>query len=230
MDPDSAEQRSPDEGHRRSQAEVGETRTERRRRQTRHGLLEAGIESIAAAGVEGVTIAMVTEHADVALGTFYNHFADRAHFLQLLFVEATLDWLGTMRAAQTEPFRTEADHMAAVAMTLVDTATARPSWGSFYAEVLGRDELAGDSDLADMIAGSIERGLDEGCFAVRDATLASRLAVAVLRTALVHGARRGFDDELAVDLASTLLRALGTADRFVPLIVDRAAGCIGRPT
>jgi len=60
------------------------TRTERRRRHTHDVLLNAGFEIVGERGVSGWPISDVAERADVALGSFYNHFADREDFVDAL--------------------------------------------------------------------------------------------------------------------------------------------------
>lgn len=52
-------------------------RGERRKQHTKRRLLDAAMEIYAECGVEGTTISAVTERADVGLGTFYLHFADK---------------------------------------------------------------------------------------------------------------------------------------------------------
>ncbi len=52
-------------------------RTERRRRETHHSLLEATLRLLIDEGVAGFSVTDVVDRADVAGGTFYNHFGDR---------------------------------------------------------------------------------------------------------------------------------------------------------
>lgn len=52
-------------------------RPDRRRQRTRAALLEAGRRLFAARSVEAVTIDDIVAAADVAKGSFYNHFTDR---------------------------------------------------------------------------------------------------------------------------------------------------------
>ncbi len=52
-------------------------RGERRKQHTKRRLIDAAMEIYAECGVDGTTISAVTERADVGLGTFYLHFADK---------------------------------------------------------------------------------------------------------------------------------------------------------
>lgn len=53
------------------------TRQDRRRLNTRSAILEAGVELFASRPVDAVSIDDITETADVAKGSFYNHFKDK---------------------------------------------------------------------------------------------------------------------------------------------------------
>jgi AcrR family transcriptional regulator len=60
-----------------AEAGVPMRRGERRKQLTKRRLLDAAAEIYAKVGVEGATISAITEQADVGLGTFYLHFADK---------------------------------------------------------------------------------------------------------------------------------------------------------
>lgn len=52
-------------------------RAERRRRETHQRLVDALRDELAETGLDATTVQAVTDRADVALGTFYNHFDDK---------------------------------------------------------------------------------------------------------------------------------------------------------
>lgn len=54
------------------------SRSERRKRRTRLGLIEAAQRLARANGLDNVTMQDITEQADVGLGTFYNYFESKA--------------------------------------------------------------------------------------------------------------------------------------------------------
>lgn len=68
-----------------------QTRTERRRLQTRGALLEAGHALLGEQGVSEWPISDLADRADVALGSFYNHFTDRDEFVEELVKYYVLD-------------------------------------------------------------------------------------------------------------------------------------------
>src|ERR1700736_1862271 len=63
------------------------TRGTRRRAQTRQQLTEAASVLIAAKGVAGLRISEITEQADVALGSFYNHFESKEELVKAVVAE-----------------------------------------------------------------------------------------------------------------------------------------------
>ena len=67
------------------------SRTERRRQQTHQALLQAGYELIGEFGVSEWPISDLADRADVALGSFYNHFADRDEIINELVKERVLE-------------------------------------------------------------------------------------------------------------------------------------------
>lgn len=60
----------------------------RRRAQTRRRLLAATRALIVEKGVEGLRIDQITERADVAFGSFYNHFESKEHIVDAVVDEA----------------------------------------------------------------------------------------------------------------------------------------------
>ena len=71
-----------------SDAVEGSNRAQRRAALTRLSLLRAGREALVANGFASVTIADITNRADVALGSFYNHFDNREAMVHAVLAEA----------------------------------------------------------------------------------------------------------------------------------------------
>jgi AcrR family transcriptional regulator len=66
------------------------TRGARRREQTRQALVDAATPLIAEKGVAGLRIQEITERADVALGSFYNHFKTKEEVVEAV-VASTIE-------------------------------------------------------------------------------------------------------------------------------------------
>lgn len=63
-----------------SEAETAPQRVDRRRARTRAALLQAGRTLLASRDVQGLSVDEIVAAADVAKGSFYNHFADKDVF------------------------------------------------------------------------------------------------------------------------------------------------------
>src|SRR5262245_48439011 len=75
-------------------------RVERRKARTRRNLLAAARHLFAARGVEHTTIADIAERADVAIGSFYNHFSTKDELLDALIEQALSEQLRLLQRRQ----------------------------------------------------------------------------------------------------------------------------------
>jgi AcrR family transcriptional regulator len=145
-------------------------RVERRKARTRAALLTAARELFASRGLEGTTIAQIAEHADVAIGSFYNHFSTKEALLEAL-LEAELYRQRMMLEQRQAQVEDPAEKISIAHRHLVRAAQADPDWGWLFLRLdipyraawstLG---AAAESDLAD--------GVQSGRFSVADAGLA----------------------------------------------------------
>ncbi len=62
--------------------EISTTRSQRRRNRRRQLLLDAAREVIAQKGIARLTVKEVTEHADMAVGSFYNYFPNKSALIE----------------------------------------------------------------------------------------------------------------------------------------------------
>ncbi len=131
------------------------SRADRRRDRTRTALLEAGRRLFSERGAGAVTIQDITDAADVAKGSFYNHFESREE-LQRAAAEAALEELGAALDRDVE--RRERDPARVIAASLLSTlrtCLADRSLGGF---VVKGDVL----DLGDAILVRGRRDLQRG--------------------------------------------------------------------
>ena len=77
-------------------------RVESRKARTRANLLAAARHLFAGRGVERTTIAEIAEHADVAIGSFYNYFSTKEELLDALLEEALSEQLRLLRLRQAQ--------------------------------------------------------------------------------------------------------------------------------
>jgi AcrR family transcriptional regulator len=145
------------------------TRMDRRRRQTRSALLEAGRRLISERGVDGVTIQEITDAADVAKGSFYNHFDSRED-LQRAAAQIALEEIGAANDRDVEAREVDtARVIAASVLSTLRTCLADPALGGFLlksADTLEIGEALLIRGRRDLI-----RGKRSGRFAIEDVDL-----------------------------------------------------------
>jgi AcrR family transcriptional regulator len=169
-------------------------RGSRRRQRTRARLIDAARRIIAErGGIEGVPIAEITGAADVAIGSFYNHFASRETLLEAV-VSDTLEAHGRRLDALASEIADVAEFCAAgirLTMRMVETD---PIWGGFmlrmgtYVPELGW--ILGRRLVRDLL-----RGIRSGRFTAADE--ATTLAVV---TGAVFGAMHARLSQVLPDL------------------------------
>jgi len=185
-------------------------RRDRRRERTRAALIEAGRKVFAERGVEGATIQLITDTADVAKGSFYNHFASHDEILRAV-VSDTLDRLGhrldrSLADGRPDPARVVAQSLHATLRACVED----PVLGAFLLRGAEAVDLAvavlGERGRRDLVA-----GVDSGRFRVADLELTTTMiagaAAAVIRKRL-H-AELPFSAEIR--FVAEVLRMLGLA-------------------
>ncbi|MFK8024204.1 MAG: TetR family transcriptional regulator [Ilumatobacter sp.] len=194
----------------------------RKRRQTRRRLVEAGTRVIAERGPGHVSAADVAAEADVAVGTFYNHFNS---------VDALIDAVAHELGRGIEIGRdtlAEIEHDPSRRVTLgvlqllemADTAPAAAA--AFVGLAAVRPEFRGR--LRSLVDHAIRDGVADGTFDVQPGQAATN---AVLGTTLQSMRSRilgeSGPDEVP-DVARLVLRVLGTdADMIEQIVTDAVA-------
>ena len=188
---------------------------------------------IAAKGVEGTTISDITETADVAVGSFYNHFASKTEILEAIF-----SFHAAMLARiNEEVFKQESDPAAAVAVIqklFLTRAVTDPVWGWFLVNASGDLSRVSEA-FSPAAARHVRRGIQAGRFH----TDSVPVAVRIILVSLVAGMRdilEGSGRDRPTRIVQSLLQMLGMpvdearklADRRLPGYVaglfDRSGG------
>ena len=127
---------------------------------TRRRLLEAVRHLVVNHGPDGFSVQQVTEMADVALGTFYNHFTDRVDAIDQAF-EAEMRRQEPANEALLETAPDSLHSLALSACIVIHRASVDPDWAQFAASV-GREGLwacPGGVDTArEILAVGVESG------------------------------------------------------------------------
>jgi AcrR family transcriptional regulator len=157
---------------------IAVTRSQRQRLRTRRLLLDAGRKQIAAKGVAGLRIQEVTEHADVALGSFYNYFPSKDEFLEAVITESLSD-LASATITNVSDDTDPADVVALANIRFIRLAFDEPDFARLVVNIGHSEALFGDA-VHPHARVAVERGISSGRFVVAD--------IEVLLTAVIGGA------------------------------------------
>jgi AcrR family transcriptional regulator len=201
------------------------TRGERRRELTRRKLLDAGKLLIAQRGVAGLRIQDITERADVALGSFYNHFATKEDLVSEV-VSQSLDELASTTVGTAPEGADAAEVVAMSCLRVIRLADDEPDFARLVVNLANADVLFGAA-IAPYAREVIERGIASGRFTVPDldVTLTAIIggALALIREMLED--RHGPDAKLSY--ARYVLGGLGLTPAEAGSVADAVAH---RPT
>jgi AcrR family transcriptional regulator len=180
---------------------------ERRKARTRAGLLAAARELFAARGMEHTTIAQIAEHADIAIGSFYNYFGTKEELLDALREEELSRQLALLERRQAQ-VQDPAEKISIAHRHLVRAAQSDSDW----AWLLVRLEVpfrAAWSVLGHSARSDLRAAIEAGRFHVADPALALNASGGAL-FAVIHAQLVGERSEQADVLhAEGVLRSFG---------------------
>lgn len=196
------------------------TRTDRRRERTRAKLSDAARSLIAEKGVAGLRISEITERADVALGSFYNHFSSKEEIVEAVVAESLRE-LTEALAAPTAEDQDVAELVSSAIRRFVGLAYDSPDFAQLVVNLNHADALFTTS-VHPAARSAVELGVASGRFHVSDVGMAVTSVVGGAM-ALMRGVLDGrVGPGAATAHAEIALRALG-----VPL--DEACAIAERP-
>ncbi len=192
----------------------------RKRRQTRRRLLNAGTAVLAERGPGHMTAAQVAKAAEVAIGTFYNHFPTIDDLIEAIAndigrgVEISSD---TLELIEHDPARRVAIGVLQLLQMAEETPAAAASFVSLAATLPEfRARVRG------VVTRAISEGVDAGRFEITPGQSATN---AVLGTALQSVRSRLLGETTAADateVAGLVLRLLGTDATEIDLIIEQS--------
>jgi AcrR family transcriptional regulator len=198
--------------------QAGPSRADRRRERTRRRLIDAGRALIAERGVAGLRIQEITERADVALGSFYNHFPTKEHLVEQVVSESLTD-LAATTVNTAEPSTDPAYVVAAACHDVTQLAHSDPDLARLVVN-LSHADVRFTAATYPWARIALNRGIDSGRFVVPDAEVALTSVIggafALIREILAGrhspGAERSF--------AGFVLAALGLQQPEITKILD----------
>jgi AcrR family transcriptional regulator len=142
-------------------------RAGRRRRETRGRLIDAARRTIASrGGLEAVPIGEITEAADVAIGSFYNHFESKEQLFTAVVTD-TVEQHGERLDEVTAEIADIAEACSVGIRLTVRMVEDDPIWGAFVVHS-GLYMAQLQSSLLHRLAGHLHHGFETGRFASPD--------------------------------------------------------------
>ncbi|MFN8112764.1 MAG: helix-turn-helix domain-containing protein [Solirubrobacterales bacterium] len=196
------------------------TRADRRRERTRARLLEAARELFAEQGVGATRLGEISERADVAAGSLYNHFSGKDEIVDAVMAEITEEQ-GKIVDAMTADLDDPAEVVAFAHRHFVRLAATEPHFAQLIVRLDASHRLMTKA-LGPRALRDIQRGLDAGRFDFPGAEAAVTITGGALLGAMrgVSEGRLGPDaDEVQ---AAAVLRMLGLTPSEAAEISRRA--------
>lgn len=178
-----------------------------KRERTRAALIDAAIKVVAEKGLEALKITDVTTMADLANGTFYNHFEDKDAILR----EAAYGIAGEISRQLDADMERITD-----APTRVVTATARfisiviatPDWAAVM--LASTDHLPQmRAQVAQFLRYDLELGIVQGKFDVEMSPFLVDQVMSLIAAALREQLINGVDPQVTRQICESILRLLG---------------------
>jgi len=195
-------------------------RSQRRKARTRSALVAAARHLFAAQGMESTTIAQIADLADVAVGSFYNHFETKDELLAALVHETLGEQLARLQSRQAK-VEDVAEKVSIAHRHLVELAQLESDWAWMLVRLEVPHRVINLS-LGAAASEDLESGLESGRFQVADARVALQASGGALR-GVIHALLLG---ELGPDAGSAhaegVLRSFG-------LDPEQAAEIAARP-
>jgi AcrR family transcriptional regulator len=204
-------------------------RGNRQWQRTRKALLSAGQKLFAEKPADSVTISDIAEEAEVAKGSFYNHFVDKEAFANEIYAgvhgEINLE-IDTANAGEFDP----AARIARALCLVLRYAQTHPEKLSALLSLA--DRRSADALLNDGVTADVAEGLRAGRFSGLDTETAVLIVLSLIMETVRRVMSCGFEGNapaLAGSIATALLRALGTPEADAEPVGRSAVEAILRP-
>jgi AcrR family transcriptional regulator len=186
---------------------VPPNRGDRRRERTRTRITDAGRALITEKGVAGLRISEITQAADVALGSFYNHFTSKEDLVETVVAES-LEALISAIVTETPPQEDPAVLVSAANRRFIRIAYEDPDFARLIVNLSHADALFAVA-VVPYARFALERGIASGRFEVSDIDVTLTLVVGGA-LALMRGILDGRHPQDAdIAHAENVLRAIG---------------------
>lgn len=178
-----------------------------KRERTRAALLDATVRIVADKGVEALKISDITTLADLANGTFYNHFTDKDEILREaahgIAVEVSRQLDAEMEGIEDAPTR-----VVKATAAFIDISLSEPDWAAIMLASADRLPEWRD-DAVKYLRSDLQRGVDQKKFDVNVNAFLIRQIIALITVAIMVQLDGGVDRKITRQACESILRLLG---------------------
>ncbi|HEU4960735.1 MAG TPA: TetR/AcrR family transcriptional regulator [Sphingomonas sp.] len=186
------------------------TRPNRQRERTRKALISAGQTLFAVRPVEGVTVDDIVDAANVAKGSFYNHFNDKDELAGAIYNFVQTD-VEREIASVNEGVADSPTRIARALCTVTRYALEHPERLKALLSMAG-PRRAVDSPLNAGVVADVGGGIDQGRLCGIDLECGVLCVIGIIQTTVRHamsGDAHSAPADLATGMGGSLLQALG---------------------
>ena len=193
-----------------------QTTGKKKRERTRSALLDSAISVFASKGFEGTRILDITNHAELANGTFYNYYQDKDELLRDVAAGLAVEITGRIND-EMEGLNHGPTRVALATARLLQIARAEPEWLNVFLEsVFIVPEL--QSATVQFLRQDLEIGIKQGHFTIEINLLLVNQILSLIRAALLLDP--DMSDDTISQTCQAVLRLLGTTPRRAAKLVS----------
>ena len=202
-------------------------RAERRRIETHQRLFEALRDELATSGLDATTVQAVTDRADVALGTFYNHFEDKEAAIRAL-ADVELAAIRTARGGLEGHSEELPRFMTTTFATVAHKASVDRRWIRFLDALVQGGWWPGLQVHAMYIAFATD-ARQRSMIGVSDADWAAKVMETLLATFVRHLATDAGVSNPSASLVEALRSVLGALDVPADVVAEEVRYAMSLP-
>jgi AcrR family transcriptional regulator len=188
----------------------------KKRERTRSALLDSAISVFASKGFEATRIIDITNHAELANGTFYNYYQDKDEILRDVAAGLAVEITGRINH-EMEGLVHGPTRVALATARLLQIARQEPEWLNVLLEgVFIVPEL--QSATVQYLRQDLEMGIEQGHFKIEINLLLVNQILSLIRAALLLDP--DMSDATVTQTCEAVLRMLGTTPRRATKLVS----------
>ncbi len=178
-----------------------------KRERTRRQLIAAAIKIFSARGVAATAMPEIADAAGVTIGTVYNHFRSKAEIVSAVAVTIA-ETIRARSAPGRSQLQSGTEQMAAGCRRYLGLAASSPSWARLILDVAAIDP-AFRKTITGFVATELRKGVKAGEFTVDSEAAALDLVIGATMEGMRNIALGKMRRTHAAQVTATILRALG---------------------